>query len=153
MRTSVGNALGARMAGPGFLGPALTLWQREVVRFLRQRNRVIGALGTPIVFWLLLGSGFGRSFQAPGAAAGDGGYLTYFFPGTLVLILFSDIQLSLCLLVGAVGMMTSRVLTVDEAYNAVGWNTVFLLASLIPLGQAVQNSGTAAWIASWPLWK
>ena len=71
-----------------------------------------------------------------------------FFAIALVLILFSDIRLSLCLLVGAVGMMTSRVLTVDEAYNAVGWNTVFLLASLIPLGQAVQNSGTAAWIAS-----
>ena len=45
-------------------------------------------------------------------------------------------------------------------YRAVGWNTVFLLACLIPLGQAVQNTGTAAWIAQqimiildgWPLW-
>ena len=65
----------------------------------------------------------------------------------LGLILFSDIRLSLCLLVGAAGMIMTRVLTVDEAYEAVSWSTVFLLASLIPLGQAVQTSGTAEWIA------
>ncbi len=70
-----------------------------------------------------------------------------FFLIALGLILFSDIRLSLCLLVGAAGMIMTRVLTVDEAYEAVSWSTVFLLASLIPLGQAVQNTGTAAWIA------
>lgn len=63
--------------------PALTLWQREIVRFLRQRDRVVGALVTPVVFWLLLGAGLGRSFQA-----GQGhGYLEYFFTGTVVMIL------------------------------------------------------------------
>jgi len=64
------------------------------------------------------------------------------------------------LLAGAVGMILSRVLSIDEAYEAVSWSTVFLLASLIPLGQAVQNTGTATWIAEqiltlldgWPLW-
>ncbi len=70
----------------GFLVPALGLWHREVVRFLRQRNRVVGALLTPLVFWLFLGAGFGTSFQAAGSS--DGAYLTYFFPGTLVLVLF-----------------------------------------------------------------
>ena len=57
-------------------------------------------------------------------------------------------------------MILSRVLSIDEAYEAVSWSTVFLLASLIPLGQAVQNTGTANWIAAqvlylldgWPLW-
>ena len=44
-------------------------------------------------------------------------------------------------------MIVSRVLTIDEAYHAVSWKTVFLLASLIPLGQAVETSGTAEWIA------
>ena len=34
-----------------------TLWRRDITRFLRQRSRVVGALGTPVVFWLLLGSG------------------------------------------------------------------------------------------------
>jgi len=45
-------------------------------------------------------------------------------------------------------MIASRVLSIEEAYQAVGWNTVFLLASLIPLGQAVQSTGTAEWIAA-----
>ena len=63
--------------------PALTLWWREMVRFVRQRDRVVGALVTPVVFWLLLGTGLGRSFTA-----GDGhGYLEYFFTGTVVMIL------------------------------------------------------------------
>jgi len=66
----------------------------------------------------------------------------------LTLVLFTDLRLSLCLLVGAVGMLLAKVLSPDEAYAAVGWNTVFLLASLIPLGQAVQNTGTAEWIAN-----
>ena len=70
-----------------------------------------------------------------------------FFAITLGLILFTDTVLSLCLLTGAMGMILSRVLSMDEAYQAVSWSTVFLLASLIPLGQAVQNTGTAAWIA------
>ena len=88
------------------------------------------------------------------------GWALAFFAITLALILFSDVRLSLCLLTGAVGMVLTRVLSIDEAYHAVGWSTVFLLASLIPLGQAVQNTGTAAWIAGhvlvllngWPLW-
>jgi len=63
------------------------------------------------------------------------------------LILFTDLRLSLALLTGAVGMIVTRVLSMDEAYDAVSWKTVFLLACLIPLGQAVETTGTAAWIA------
>jgi di/tricarboxylate transporter len=44
-------------------------------------------------------------------------------------------------------MILAGVLSIDEAYRAVSWKTVFLLASLIPLGLAVEASGTAAWIA------
>jgi ABC-2 type transport system permease protein len=69
-----------------FVLPALTLWWREMVRFFRQRDRVVGALATPIVFWLLLGFGLGRSFKTPGAPEGHG-YLEYFYAGTLVMIL------------------------------------------------------------------
>ena len=64
----------------------VTLWEREVVRFLRQRSRVIGALVQPIVFWVLLGGGLSASFRPPGAPAGTG-YLEYFFPGTIALVL------------------------------------------------------------------
>jgi ABC-2 type transport system permease protein len=62
-----------------------TLWRREVTRFVRQRNRIVGALGTPLLFWLIIGSGLGRSFQA--ATPGGEGYLEYAFPGSLALIL------------------------------------------------------------------
>ena len=76
------------------------------------------------------------------------GWALLFFCISIGMILFTDIVLSLCLLTGAAGMIVSRVLRIDEAYAAVGWNTVFLLASLIPLGIAVQNTGTAEWIAN-----
>ena len=69
-----------------FVLPALTLWWREMVRFFRQRDRVVGALATPVVFWLLLGFGLGKSFKTPGAPEGHG-YLEYFYAGTLVMIL------------------------------------------------------------------
>ena len=69
-----------------YLLPVATLWRREVVRFVRQRNRIVGALGTPLVFWLLIGSGLGSSFRSSGAPGGEN-YLEYSFPGTLALIL------------------------------------------------------------------
>jgi ABC-2 type transport system permease protein len=69
-----------------FVLPAFTLWWREMVRFFRQRDRVMGALGTPLVFWLLLGAGLGKSFRMPMAPEGHG-YLEYFFGGTIVLVL------------------------------------------------------------------
>lgn len=65
--------------------PAWTLTQREIVRFLRQKNRVFSALGQPIFFWILFGSGFEASFQSD--YFGSMGYMEYFFPGTLVMIL------------------------------------------------------------------
>jgi di/tricarboxylate transporter len=70
-----------------------------------------------------------------------------FFAISIGLILFTDFRLSICLLVGALGMVLSGVLSMDEAYGAVSWKTVFLLASLIPLGHAMERTGTAAWIA------
>ncbi|MGD2055949.1 MAG: SLC13 family permease [Gammaproteobacteria bacterium] len=70
-----------------------------------------------------------------------------FFAIALFLVLFTDIRLSVALLTGAVGMVLSGVLSVEEAYQAVSWKTVFLLASLIPLGFAVETTGTAKWIA------
>lgn len=75
----------------------LSLTRREIVRFVRQRSRVASALGSPIVFWALIGLGLGRSFTPPGSTQAVD-YLEYFFPGTLVLILlfssvFSNISL------------------------------------------------------------
>ena len=75
------------------------------------------------------------------------GWAGFFFALTLSLILFSDLRLSVALMTGAIGMVVSGVLKMEEAYDAVSWGTVFLLASLIPLGLAVETSGTAKWIA------
>jgi ABC-2 type transport system permease protein len=69
--------------------PALTLWWREVVRFYRQRTRVVGVIASPLVFWLVIGSGFGNSFNSGGS---DQHYLHYFYPGALIMIvLFTSI--------------------------------------------------------------
>ena len=65
----------------------------------------------------------------------------------LTLIIFFKIQLSVALMSGALGMIITRVLSVDEAYYSVDWMTVFLLAGLIPLGMAFEKTGTAAFIA------
>jgi ABC-2 type transport system permease protein len=71
--------------------PAFTLWLREVVRFYRQRTRVIGVIASPVLFWLVIGSGFGTSFSS-GGAAGQSHYLDYFYPGALIMIvLFTSI--------------------------------------------------------------
>ena len=58
------------------------LARREVVRFLRQRNRVTGALVQPVLFWALFGAGLSPSFRT-----GSVGYSEYFFPGVIVMIL------------------------------------------------------------------
>ena len=71
--------------------PAYTLWWREIVRFYRQRSRVIGVIASPLLFWLVIGSGFGTSFRS-GDAAGQQHYLDYFYPGALIMIvLFTSI--------------------------------------------------------------
>jgi len=69
------------------------------------------------------------------------------FGVALIMIIVFKIQLSVSLMTGAFGMILFRVLTIDEAYQAVDWRTVFLLAGLIPLGIATQKSGAAGWIA------
>jgi ABC-2 type transport system permease protein len=78
-------------ASAGVLLPAFTLWWREIVRFYRQKARVVGVILSPLLFWVVLGSGFGTSFRS-GQAAGQQNYLDYFYPGTLVMIvLFTSI--------------------------------------------------------------
>jgi ABC-2 type transport system permease protein len=77
---------GVASNGRAFWLPAVSLARRELLRFLRQRHRIVGALATPIVFWLLIGAGMGRSFQNS-AGSGSGNYLKYFYPGTVLMIL------------------------------------------------------------------
>ncbi|MDD9822779.1 MAG: SLC13 family permease [Gammaproteobacteria bacterium] len=74
-------------------------------------------------------------------------YAGFFFFLTLYLVLFTDMRLSIALMTGAAGMILFGVIKIEEAYRAIGWQSVFLLASLIPLGVAMENSGTAEWMA------
>ncbi len=69
------------------------------------------------------------------------------FAIALVLVISGKVKLSVALMTGALGMILTGVLSIDEAYHAVDWRTVFLLGGLIPLGVAVEKSGTAAYIA------
>ncbi|HLJ28052.1 MAG TPA: ABC transporter permease [Candidatus Angelobacter sp.] len=70
--------------------PAFTLWWREIVRFYRQPARVVGVVISPLLFWIVIGAGFGTSLQA--RATGQENFLNYFFPGALIMIvLFTSI--------------------------------------------------------------
>ncbi len=75
----------------------LALWRREIVRFLRQRGRVSGALAQPLLFWGVIGSGLDRSFHVAGASSV--GYREYFFPGVLLMVvLFTSIFTNISLI-------------------------------------------------------
>ena len=72
---------------PPLLKPSMglavyTLALRELVRFFRQRTRIVGALGQPIIFWVLFGAGLSGSFNGPAGIS----YQEYFFPGVAVMI-------------------------------------------------------------------
>jgi ABC-2 type transport system permease protein len=66
--------------------PVWTLAVRELVRFFRQRTRVIGALGQPVIFWILFGAGLHGSFKPPAWAPAGMSYQEYVCPGIAVLI-------------------------------------------------------------------
>ena len=70
------------------------------------------------------------------------------FIASMILALSSQIPTPVALMAGVAGMLVTGVLKIDEAYAAINWKTVFLIACLIPMGWAINSSGTAAWIAS-----
>ena len=71
------------------LATARVLWWRDLVRFFRQPSRLAGALGQPVIFWLVIGSGMAATFRMPGSTVG---YLEFFYPGVvLMVVLFAAI--------------------------------------------------------------
>jgi ABC-2 type transport system permease protein len=81
------------------LRAAAALCSREIIRFVRQRNRIVASIGTPLVFWLLFGAGLSRSFKIGGDAASEQSFLQYFFPGSLLLlVLFTAIFSSISII-------------------------------------------------------
>ena len=71
----------------------------------------------------------------------------FWFGVALFMIVVLNVKLSIALLTGALGMIITKVLSVDEAYQSVDWMTVFLLGGLLPLGIAFQETGTAEFLA------
>ena len=69
------------------------------------------------------------------------------FAVAMLLALSTNIPVPIALMTGVAGMLVAGVLHIDEAYSAINWKTVFLMACLIPLGWAMDSSGAAAWLA------
>lgn len=137
-----------------------TLWRRELVRFLRQPSRIGGALGSPLIFWLLLGFGFSGSFRLPGGGpgmdagtAGDTTFLAYFYPGILVLVvLFAAIFSSISVIEDRregflQGVLAAPVSALDMAAGKVAgsatlaWVQGLLLLALAPLAGVSAHPG------------
>lgn len=64
-----------------------------------------------------------------------------------IVLAMSGFSISISFLTGAMVMVLLNVMTIQEAYRAIEWKVVFLLVGLIPLGIAMQNSGTAEFLA------
>ena len=67
--------------------------------------------------------------------------------GVLIAVSSRVLHVSTAMLIGAVLMVLTGVLTMDEAYDAIEWKSVFLIAGMLPMGIAMQNSGTALFLA------
>lgn len=81
----------AGASSPGILLPSYSLWLREIVRFFRQPARVVGVIASPLLFWLLLGSGFAHNFGVSSNGL-SGQSFGFYFPGSIALIvLFTSI--------------------------------------------------------------
>lgn len=100
--SDVAPALLRRGAMPLRLQPmraAISLAWREILRFFRQPNRIVGSIGTPVLFWLLFGIGLKRSFSLSQAGQGGTSFLEFYFAGSLVLILlFTSIFTSISII-------------------------------------------------------
>ena len=70
-----------------------------------------------------------------------------FFLGAMALALFTELDLSVAMMTGAIGMLLSGVLNMDEAYKGINWMTIFVTACLLPLGWSMDSTGTASWLA------
>jgi di/tricarboxylate transporter len=74
-------------------------------------------------------------------------HAVFFFALSLGMALLSNLPLPIALLAGALGMLLTGVINMDEAYRAINWKTIVMMASLIPLGSAMDATGAAAWVA------
>ncbi|MBK8171957.1 MAG: ABC transporter permease [Sandaracinaceae bacterium] len=131
------------------------LWRRDIVRFFRERTRVVGALVQPLIFWFVIGSGLSPTFHMEAAA--DVSYMAYFFPGViLMVVLFTSIFATMSLIEDRHNGFMQAVLVGPGSRGAVvlgkslGSTTVALVqASLFVLLAPLAGFGYAS--IDWPM--
>lgn len=87
--------------------------------------------------------------EEPSALAPEAPYALGIFAGVIVLAALGLVPLVIAALGGVVAMVVTGCVTTADAYDAVSWNVIFLLAGVLPLGVAMQQTGGDAFIASW----
>lgn len=131
---------------------AQSLAWRELARFFRQRNRVIGAIGTPLFMWLLFGFGLERSFEVATSENTKTSFLEYYFPGSLVLILmFTAIYTTISVIEDRQAGFLQGVLIAPVSRHAMVAGKV-LGGSIIAMLQGILFLGAALFLdVSWSL--
>jgi di/tricarboxylate transporter len=67
----------------------------------------------------------------------------------LLPVIFGLVPIVIMVVVGVALMVLTGCLTMDEAYRAIEWRAVFLIAGMIPLGIAMETTGAASFVATW----
>lgn len=65
----------------------------------------------------------------------------------ILLAIFTDFGIAVSMLIGSVSMVLTGCLTMEEAYESIDWRTVFLVGGMLSLGIAMENTGTAQYLA------
>lgn len=120
------------------------LWRRDLLLFLRQKSRIVGALAQPLLFWLAFGAGMAPTFRIPNEPLG---YMAYSYPGIVVmLVLFAAISATMSVIddrhqgflqgvLAAPGSRTALVLGKVLGSSTVAMIQAVLLLLLAPLAK------------------
>jgi ABC-2 type transport system permease protein len=113
--------------------PTYSLWLRDLKHFIRQRSRVIGAVGQPFVIWIFLSAGFRNSVDA-----GSANYGAYLFPGIIMLIaLFAAIFSTISVIEDRKSGFMQGVLTSPAPRSSIVWSKMLAGTTIALLQSAV----------------
>jgi di/tricarboxylate transporter len=119
----------------------LTLQLGDALLFVGTRER-LQMLGRESDFVIL--TGLGQSYVDSGKAPIAGAIMV----GVVVSVLIGWLPIHIAALIGATLMIVTGCLVIDEAYRAIDWPVIFVIAGLLPLGTALDHSGAAAFLAA-----
>ncbi len=127
------------------LRPVIALWRRELLKFVRDRARIVGALGQPVGFWLVLGLGFTETFSMPSSTGVNHNYLVFLYPGILLLtVLFTAIF-------STISIIEERRSGFLQAAVVAPVNRALLLAGTLSGGVTLALVETLIFLAALPL--